>query len=117
MSDYIPKTDEQLRELAVQLVAGQIMTDGYLAAQGDERLITSVFMPLALMSPADLKSLDDEGVAMIYEHVGKAQERAINGYPCFFSFQVLRRGEAEKLLEYAGEVEAFKTGGAHAGQP
>ncbi len=104
------KTREELIKIAKDLKEGKIFCDGHIP-EGDERMITSIFMILAL---ADTTELMASQPGMIYEYLSEAGPRAVNGYPIFMSMNVLNRedtaevyGIYNKLIE--AEEELMKT--------
>lgn len=107
------RTDEELKEIAVDLVHGQIYSTQHQFLIDNPDMIPSVFMPLALMTPEVSKVFLARNPAMIFEYISKAGPRSINGQPGFFSFQYLDQEEYKKVMEYyhklkASEAEVLK---------
>ncbi len=97
------KTDEDLRQIAVDIHDGKIFTTNHLPRE-DVNLVPLVFMPLAFMGQDQLEQMQD--VSLIYEYIDKAGPRSVNGYPAFMSMQALRHEEAERMWKF---YESYKT--------
>lgn len=99
----MPKTDEELIQLAKDIWAGQVFT----SAQCDEpHLLQMIFMPLTFMKPEQLQQLKDDDVTLFYGRMSDAGDRGINGYPIFLKMDMLVRGEQERLAKYIDVVRA-----------
>lgn len=109
--ERITKTDAELRELAMGLVAGTVFSDRHL--QEDERLdmLTAIFMPLGLMGKGGWETLQSQNVRMFYEHLDKATGTAVNGYPTFFSMKTLTGEECDRMQPFINQLMAFRDGG------
>ncbi len=90
-------TDEQLKQLAIDIHAGNVYTDMHIQDMSD---LPSVFTPIILgaFNGETKESLKELG--MVYEYLDKAGPRSINGLPSFFSMKVLS-------IEQANKVKAF----------
>lgn len=102
-----PKTDAELRELAIDIVDGRIFTSGHLRPH-EEDMVRLIFMPLSLMSPEDLQRLKEQECALFYEHLHKAAPRSINGLPSFFSMAWLNKEETVRLNGLVKEFQATR---------
>jgi hypothetical protein len=91
---YTRKTDREIHELALAVLAGQIWSD----RDGDP---LRMFLPLRFGAGPELAaSLESLGeLAMIYEHVDEAVPIAINGCPQFFSCNFLDTHDVHRLAE------------------
>lgn len=106
-TEYIPKTEDVLNQLAKDIVAGQVYTDRHLP---DEEAAFMVFMPLALMGDEAMAKFAEQSPGMIYEHLDKAGPRSINGLPVFMSFQYLNVEDAKRVLQKCQKLDkAMKT--------
>ena len=103
-----PKTDKELRELAIQYVGGSIFTDRHIPEDEYMSMLQSVFMPLALANEELIDFLQSAEIALLYEHLHKRQERSVNGYPIFFSFNYLTQPELDKFAEHVRKLEEFQ---------
>jgi len=92
------KTDEEIKQLVVDVVGGRVFCD-YMVPEGNNNSMSMVFMPLALMSREDGEKLIEEEASMLYEYLEKAGPRSVNGYPGFFSFQVLNRADHDYFVD------------------
>ncbi|OGU60448.1 MAG: hypothetical protein A2V66_01820 [Ignavibacteria bacterium RBG_13_36_8] len=100
------KTDEELKEIAQGILSGQIFTDRHIE---DDDMFASIFMPVAMFDQKQLKELSDSQPGLFYEYMSKAGPRAINGYPSFFSYNILSIDETKKMIDYMGKIqEAIK---------
>ena len=91
------KTDEELKKIAKDLIKEKIFTDRHCQDPED---IRKVFMLLSLMNKEQLQDFQDKKPAFIFEYLDKANPRAINGMPSFFSMQYLNEEETEKMISY-----------------
>lgn len=103
------RTEQELRKLAMDIKAGAVFTSGHIP-QGEEHMMSSVFMPLAFMNEEQHKNLLEKKPGMIYEHLSKAGERSVNGYPIFMSFEIVTEEEYELLRGYYAELKAWEAG-------
>jgi hypothetical protein len=94
------KTDQELRELAMEMISGIVFTSLQVETQS---LIQMVFMPLIFISDDMRKNWDEnpeEAPAMLYESMAKAGPQAINGYPMFTSLHYLNKKELIRFKEF-----------------
>lgn len=102
----IVRTDQELRQIAVDLIEGKIFCDRHLKLKGEnERMLLSVFMPLSLWEDA-VEWVKDAG--MIYEYLSEALPRTINGYPMFTSCQKLTIEDTDKMFALYNELWEIK---------
>jgi hypothetical protein len=99
------KTDEQLKQLAKDIITGLVFTSNHLP-QDDPRLLGIVFMPLVMMNDEQQKDFVAKNPGMVYEYLDKAGPREMNGYPMFMSFQFITIDEYEKLRVFYEELKA-----------
>lgn len=97
------RTDEELKDIALKINSNEIFTDRHIPEEQSE-MLPIVFMPLGLMSGEELTKAfgDDPGLA--YEYMNKAGPRSINGFPSFFSMQVLDMEETIKVDGYIKKI-------------
>lgn len=109
IADRPVRTDEELKQIAVDLLAGRIFTDRHFRSTEEwQSLIRSVFMVLAFMETDALKDMGDH-CAMIFEYFDKAGPRSINGYPSFMSFQIILKTEIDRLFQYYEAMKQMQT--------
>ena len=101
-------TDEQIADVVRGLVAGSIFT----GAQCPPEMLTSVFMVLGL---GGLGDVDPDTVGMIYEHMNKANEMAVNGFPTFLSCKFVHKDDwaivAERAIAAQEALDRAASGG------
>ena len=96
------KPKEFLKELAQQVYRGEVFTSFQIQNPND---ISSVFMPLMLMSPDMGQSMHQDKPCMFYADMKDRFPTGINGYPCFGSVAYLTREEAETFDDYYKKIE------------
>jgi hypothetical protein len=102
-------TDEDLKKIAVDLKEGRIFTDRHIQKE-DGRMLSMVFMPIALGAFENVSKEDLENIGLIYEHLSEAGPRSCNGYPGSFSMHLLNRDDTARMFEWYDKlVEAEKT--------
>ena len=73
----------------------------------DQSLVPSIFMPIALMKNKDLnkiiKTIGKRG--FLYEYYDQAAPRSLNGYPMFFSCQIVGDKDSKRVLEVVKLLE------------
>lgn len=102
LTPYIPKTEEELRQLAIDIQAGRIFTSQHCKNPMDLRL---VFMAAALSGPDYFEWLKENEIAIFYEEMAKAGPRSVNGMPMFLSHNHLTTGEWATVLEKINRIE------------
>lgn len=91
-------SEEELKQIAKDIVEGNIFTDRDLRKQDMEgSLVGLVFMPVLLM-PNPAAWLAD--AALLFEYWDKAGPRSINGYPIFFSVRKITKNDIAALEHY-----------------
>ena len=91
------KTDKELKQLALDMFKCNVFTDRHIKPN-EQDLLPSIFMPFFFMNKEQSEEFAKRDIGMLYEYMDKAGPRSINGYPIFFSFQVLEMSEIERLL-------------------
>jgi len=71
------KTDEELKQIAVDLLHGQIYSTQHQFLIDNPDMIPSVFLPLALMTPEVSKDFLARKPAMIFEYINKAGQEVL----------------------------------------
>jgi hypothetical protein len=97
------KTDDELKQLGIDLQANRIFTSTHLVKDDAIHMLPYVFMPLVFMDDEQRKNL--KSAFAVYEYMNKAGPRSINGYPIFHSFQTLTEDEWRKVMEYCIRAE------------
>ena len=96
------RSDTELKQIALDLESGLILTDRHLRDPND---MDTVFMPLALMTEEQFESFMGKSPGMLFEYYSKASSRTINGMPTFFSVQVLSIDERDKVIGYWKKIK------------
>ena len=96
---HVTKTSEELRMLAMEMITGAVFTD-WMIPEEEVDIIPSVFLPLALMTPKEGEEFIARKPFMLYEHMSKANEMGVNGYPTFMSLQIVTEDEIEILKSH-----------------
>ena len=86
------RTEEELKQITVDLFHGKIFTDRHCRRPQD---VMMVFMPLGLMEPKAFRKLQKDSPGMIFEYLDKASPRSVNGMPGFFSCQMLSQEDTK----------------------
>jgi len=101
------KTEEQLKQLALDAVDNKIFTDRHFP-QGQQNMVPMVFMPIGLGLFKDWTKDEISRVGMIYEDLSKAGPRSVNGLPTFMSLQMINVTDFDKFAKYADEYMQLK---------
>lgn len=86
------KTHPELVDLARDIVTNVVY------AAWDDEMFNNSFSMVFLLAGEDLDKEWLESIGLVYEEFSKANERAVNGHPTFFSFKVLHRDDKPLLL-------------------
>lgn len=97
------RTPEELKTIAADLAAGRIFADRHLGEE-DWHLFPSVFMPFAFMDQAQRQAFVEAKPGMVFEYLDKAGPRSINGYPAFFSMQVLSEEQTAEVFRLMAAI-------------
>lgn len=98
MTAFLPKTEEELTNLARRVVRREI----YVAFTQDE--IRDSFGAILALGHAQIKEWLPN-IGLIYEEYAKAAPRAINGRPMFFSCQFLHKADVEFFIKRVMEFQ------------
>lgn len=100
------KTDDELKNIAKDLVEGKIFTDRHIQDPKDVMLVFEVLAFLTDEQNKDFQEAIKSGeIALIYEYMDKAAPRSVNGMPIFFSCRTLTKDETEKVFEIAEDIK------------
>ena len=97
-STYESRSDEQIKDLALQLYKNEIFTS-LQVPDNSTHLLPSIFMPLIFMDDLTKKVLLLNEAHCFYAEMKDAGPRSINGYPMFFSMLYLNRTDADRLIK------------------
>jgi hypothetical protein len=96
---------EQIAELALGIFTGQVFSSRQVP-EHDLHLLPMIFMPLALFSSEQAKELRKHPPAMICGRMKDAALRSINGYPIFFTMQMVYAQDARLIRERYEKLQA-----------
>lgn len=96
--DYIPKTEDEIREIAKGLVNGTYFCDRQIAPQDYSHMVGSVFMPLMFMDDGNAKHMMMNDADMLYSEMAGAFPRSTNGYPMFGAFRWLDKSDTIRVI-------------------
>lgn len=99
------KTDDELKNIAVDIYDGKIFHDQMVKSPQD---LPMVFMPLILGAFNDFTEDEKKDTRMLYEYVDKAGPRLINGMPNFSSFNILFKDDFEMMITFFEEYKKLK---------
>ncbi len=99
---YRRRTNNELKELAIGCYRGDIFTSFQIH---EPNMISTVFMPLALMNPAQRKDTYASKPSMYYAPMKDQFPTGINGYPCFGSVAYLNRNDSKRFMIYYRKIE------------
>jgi len=100
------KTDEELKQIAQDLLAGKIYSDRHIPKGESELAINMVFTPFMFLGEEDLKKMMDDKVVLIYEYLSEAGPREVNGMPTFMSFRTLTKDEFSKVVDFHDKIKS-----------
>jgi hypothetical protein len=104
MNKIPDKTDEELKQIAIDIRAGRIFSDRHIP-KGSEDMIHSIFMVFIFMDEAALKGLQDDPPGLIYEYMSKRGPMYVNGYPTFLSVRLLSKEDTNKVFDIIEQLE------------
>ena len=96
------RSDEELKQLALDYYKGLIFTDRQCRTPEDVR---SVFMILVFINKKQIEALQKKPPKLIFEYYSKATPMAVNGYPTFFSCSFLNEEEFNKFHEFFNKIK------------
>jgi hypothetical protein len=100
---YHASSEDELNTLALDIVSNQVFTSSMVR---DERDIPLAFMILSLLDRRTIRYLRWIGAHLLYEYYDKAMPRSVNGYPCFFSMNILDKNDTDRLYEKIRRLQA-----------
>jgi hypothetical protein len=102
--EYTPKTDEEIKVLALDYMASHIFTSNDLGEDSD--MITSVFVVLGMLPKEAMDKMLEQDITLFYEYLSKAGPMSCNGCPMFFSMQMLNKADHKRLADKVKEIKA-----------
>lgn len=101
-----PKTDDELRQLAMDIVDNKVFTDRHMQ-EHEAHMLGQVFMPIIFMDQEQSKAVFED-VGMVYEYYSEAGPRSVNGLPMFMSVRFLSNEETNRIAPMIKEIQDFK---------
>lgn len=102
-SEYVPRSDEELKELALGVIAGTVFGTWNIPKHS-ENLISSIFPIIIFLDDIERKKMRRDGIIHFYEWKSKAGPLAINGYPTFLSAHSLNAGDTDRLNKKIAQI-------------
>jgi hypothetical protein len=90
-----PRTDDELKQIALDLHQGRIFTDRHCP---DPETFRMVFMLFVFMTEEHLDQLKADPPGLIFEYLDQAGPRSVNGMPSFFSCQMLNKADTDRVF-------------------
>lgn len=104
---YTPKTDEEIKQLALDCISDKIFTSQMCRSEED---IPMVFMVLTFTSKEMINQMIELKLSLIYEYYSEAGPRSVNGYPCFLSMKWLNVDDNNRFINKVKEInDALKS--------
>lgn len=103
------KTDKEIIKLAKDIREGHVFGSWQIPESHIQSLLPMVFMALAFIEEKHLKEYEELDVLHFYEYYSESGPRSVNGYPMFFSHDILTRRDVEKIdkvIKKLDEAEA-----------
>lgn len=101
MSDYVPKTDAEIKAIAMDMVGSRIFTSDQCRTVEE---IGMVFLPLAMCDEVVRADMIEKDYTFFYEDYSKASPRGINGLPMFTSMKCLNSTDHQRLRGVYGAM-------------
>lgn len=96
MSDYIPKTDAEIKAIALDMIGNRIFTsDQCKTSEG----LGMVFLPIAMCDEVTRADMIAKNYSFFYEDYSQALPRGINGMPMFMSMKCLNIDDHHRLRD------------------
>lgn len=102
---YVPRTEENLKQIAKDIANDLIFTDRHIPKEQRKTMLPMVFMPLVFADEATINQMKQNKIDTLFEYYSKANPRGINGFPTFYSFQMLDDAETKKVWEYRNKMK------------
>ena len=104
MGKDLVMTPEEIKELATDTFKEKVFFSTMLQ-EGQEHLLTSVFMPVMFMDNKQIKDVEEKNIVAFYEYFEKATPRSINGYPMFMSMHMINKEDLTEVQELIKKLQ------------
>ena len=101
-------TRDELKQLAIDALEDRVFTSIHLERDGNIEMLRQVFLPLALGALREMTEDRVDKINLIYEYISKAGPHSINGYPMFFTMNILFEDDAKIFWEYLKSYDEMK---------
>lgn len=106
-SQYVRKSDKEIRQMAVDYFGGNLFGSWAFNADDYKRMMSIVFMPLSLMSEVQIKTMIRDEVDHVYGYMKDSSQRGINGYPIFYSMHMINREDFNRFVKACDLLKEF----------
>jgi hypothetical protein len=100
-----PRTDEELKKFAVDLVDGRIFTSSMCHAPHE---VGMVFLVVALGAFYKMAEEDIKNIGLIYEYYDRAGPGSVDGMPIFFTAQIMSVDDCKRAQIFLDEYRRVK---------
>jgi hypothetical protein len=95
------KTEDELKQLAADILARRIFTSGMIQAPQDIPLVFRSFLRKNKLERKELQQKMKTGqAALFYEYLSEAGPSSLNGIPTFSSVQILSKAEVQEVQKH-----------------
>lgn len=105
-STYISKSEKELRQLALDVISGQVFGSWSLR-ESELQHLGMVFMPMMFLDDISRKMLERNKIVHFYGHMKDTFDRSLNGLPLFYSVRVLDQADTERLNVWIKKLQDF----------
>jgi hypothetical protein len=99
---YVPRSDEELKQIAQDWVMNVIFTSDQVRGQVELKL---VFMPLVFIEQAEAEWMQENKITLFYASMSDALPRSIDGMPVFLTMRGLNQDDHKKMIELARRID------------
>jgi hypothetical protein len=103
---YTPKTDEQIREIALGIFKGNLFTNLHIREHDLKMMMPMIFVGLLFMDEEQHKAFVAEKPYLFYGDLKDTFSRSVNGYPMFTQWGYTNREDGEKIMAKLKEIRA-----------
>ena len=103
---YTNRSEEQLKQIAMDLYHGHIFTDRMLEPHHGPIFMT--FLPLIAMPNTRYREAYYKDLGLLFEYYSVRGPMSHNGVPTFFSVRRLDVNDYEKMVQYLDEYKIYQ---------
>lgn len=101
--EYVPKTPDEIKQLALGLLAGVVYTGSMCKSPTELRMM---FMPLGFVDAETIEAMKSKNIVFFYEHLSNSTPHSINGKPTFLTVNMLNQTDYDLLIQTIEKVRA-----------